>query len=167
MPLGVSRVRRALRGREEDEQPQVFGDRVKAMLRRLGHEVERARCNRVVVAADAKPGPAAQTVVDLVLRVRLLLILVADGERVEPEAHRRHAQELAVALLLPELLGEKMLEIDGVCHASARRAAEILGMACSMSASETAPTLRRNQPSSSFMAKALKGTAAMPAALST
>ena len=49
------------------------------------------------------------------------------------------------------------------CQTRASRAACSRGSAASMSASPTAPTLRRNQPSSSIAPKAWKGTAAKAA----
>src|SRR2546426_8089502 len=73
-PLLVYRVRRSLRWREEDEQPQVLRDGMKPMGHPQRREDDAARLHRTVLIANPNHGSAADDVVDLILLVRLLRI---------------------------------------------------------------------------------------------
>src|SRR3954454_8092487 len=90
-----------LRRCEHDEQAEPLLDRVEAMLLLRGDEEDVAGLDGPLVAARREPGPARDDVVDLVLGVRRRRAARARLEHVEPGAHARDAQELAVELTRP------------------------------------------------------------------
>src|SRR2546428_9087443 len=87
-PLLVYRVRRSLRWREEDEQPQVLRDGMKSMWHSGRREYDAARLHRTVLVVNPNHGSAADDVVDLPLLVRLLRIDATSREDVQAEAER-------------------------------------------------------------------------------
>src|SRR6058998_1842863 len=83
-PLLVYRVRRSLRWREEDEQPQVLRDGMKPMRQSGRREYDATRLHRTVLVTNANLGSAADDVVDLILLVRLLRIDASGGRTYRP-----------------------------------------------------------------------------------
>src|SRR5438876_6151325 len=69
-PLLVYRVRRSLRWREEDDQPQVLRDGMKPMRQSGRREYDAARLHRTVLVVNPNHGSAADDVVVLARMVR-------------------------------------------------------------------------------------------------
>src|SRR6266446_2789694 len=113
-PLLVYRVRRSLRWREEDEQPQVLRDGMKPMRQSGRREYDAARLHRTVLVANPNYGSAADDVVDLLLLVRLLRIDATSREDVQAEAERWHAEEFEIELAGFHALPVEVGEFEGV-----------------------------------------------------
>src|SRR5579863_9894323 len=88
----------ALRGGEEYQHREFFGDVVEAVLDILGYEENIAGSDFAVFVTGAEAGAAAHHVVHLIFLMRALQVGGAGCEYVEPGTHRRHAEKLAVQL---------------------------------------------------------------------
>src|SRR5213594_3714211 len=113
-PLLVYRVRRSLRWREEDDQPQVLRDGMKPMRQSGRREYDAARLHRTVLVVNPNHGSAADDVVDLLLLVRLLRIDATSREDVQAEAERWHAEEFEIELAGFHALPVEVGEFEGV-----------------------------------------------------
>src|SRR6266566_7048201 len=113
-PLLVYHVRRSLRWREEDDQPQVLRDGMKPMLQSGRREYDAARLHRTVLVVNPNHGSAADDVVDLLLLVRLLRIDATSREDVQAEAERRHTEEFKIGLAGLHALPVEVGEFEGV-----------------------------------------------------
>src|SRR5206468_4505732 len=98
----ASTTPRALRRREEDENPQLLGDQVKPRGPPRRHEVDAARLHLAVLVAHANGRSAGDDVIDLVLPVRLLRIDAASREDVQADAEGGPAKEFEIELLRSE-----------------------------------------------------------------
>src|SRR6185312_241941 len=99
-PLIAGRVytRSRLRRREHDQDREVGGDRVEAVVDVRGDEDDRPRVDRTILVSYPDPAVPGDDVVELVLVVRGLRIGLAGTQDVEADAHRVAAQELMVEL---------------------------------------------------------------------
>src|SRR6185312_15429229 len=99
-PLIAGRVytRSRLRRREHDQDREVGGDRVEAVVDVRGDEDDRPRVDRTILVSYPDPAVPGDDVVELVLVVRGLRIGLAGTQDVEAGAHRVAAQELEVEL---------------------------------------------------------------------
>src|SRR5213596_3645703 len=113
-PLLVYHVRRSLRWREEDDQPQVLRDGMKPMRQSGRREYDAARLHRTVLVVNPKHGSAADDVVDLLLLVRLLRIDPTSREDIQAEAERRHTEEFEIELAALDALAVEVGEFEGV-----------------------------------------------------
>src|SRR6478672_11871804 len=130
-PLIAGRVytRSRLRRREHDQDREVGGDRVEAVLDLRGDEDDRPRADRAIVLLDPHPALSGDDVVELVLVVRGLRIGLPGAQDVEARAHRVLAQELVVELPRGGPHGVEPVDLEGV-HARdpTRAAAENRGL---------------------------------------
>src|SRR6185437_8590813 len=99
-PLIAGRVytRSRLRRREHDQDREVGGDRVEAVIDVRSDEDDRPRVDRTILVSYPDPAVPGDDVVELVLVVRRLRIGLAGTQDVEAGAHRVAAQELEVEL---------------------------------------------------------------------
>src|SRR5437773_7627213 len=110
----ASVTRRSLRRREEDENPQLLGDRVKPMGHPRRREDDAARLHPAVLVAHANGRSAADDVIDLVLSVRLLRIDAASREDVQADAEGGPAEEFEIELAALHALAVEVGEFEGV-----------------------------------------------------
>src|SRR5437870_4782629 len=112
-PLLVYRVRRSLRWREEDEQPQVLRDGMKPMRQSGRREYDAARLHSALLVTNANLGSAADDIVELVL-VRLLRIHAASRKDIQAEAERGRPEEFKIDLAGLCALPVEVGEFEGV-----------------------------------------------------
>src|SRR5439155_16265607 len=144
-PLLVYRVRRSLRWREEDDQPQVLRDGMKPMLQSGRREYDAARLHRTVFVVNPNHGSAADDVVDLLLLVRLLRIDATSREDVQAEAERGCTEEFKIELAGLRALPVEVGEFEGVhgVETFANRASRRQGSPrCSPAAASGSPGVR-------------------------
>src|SRR5439155_13958069 len=145
-PLLVYRVRRSLRWREEDDQPQVLRDGMKPMLQSGRREYDAARLHRTVLVVNPNHGSAADDVVDLLLLVRLLRIDATSREDVQAEAERGCTKEFKIELAGLHALPVEVGEFEGVHDAAtfANRASWSQGSlsSCARAAARSRPGVR-------------------------
>src|SRR6266516_3028878 len=110
----ASITRRALRRREEDENPQLLGDRVKPMGHPRRHEDDAARLHLAVLVAHANGRSAGDDVIDLVLPVRLLRSDAASRADVQADAEGGRAKEFEIELAALDALAVEVGEFEGV-----------------------------------------------------
>src|SRR5580692_5843887 len=85
-----------LRGSEENQRSQFFGDVVEVVLNFGGDKEHAAGGNGLILVSGFETRLAADNVVHLVFMMRALPVDSAGGEDVESCAHRGHAEELPV-----------------------------------------------------------------------
>lgn len=89
---------RVFRRRKENKHSQVFNNRVKAVLDIRRYIDRRAGLDRAILITDADRSTPLDDVINLILGVRLLGILAACWQDVQPRAETRHADELKIAI---------------------------------------------------------------------
>src|SRR5262245_42623924 len=87
---------------------------MEAVLLARRYEDDAARADLPILPARADVGPAAQDVVDFVLRVRLLRVCRPGAQLVQPGAQRGHAQELPVQPPGPDALGGLVRHVENL-----------------------------------------------------
>src|SRR6266436_2838633 len=97
-PLLVYRLRRSLGRREDDENPQLLGDRMKSVGDSGRGEYDAARLHSALLVTNANRGSAADDIVDLILLVRLLRIHPASRKDIQAEAERGRPEEFKIEL---------------------------------------------------------------------
>src|SRR5579883_2504059 len=92
----VLRCQRIFRRREEDQDHQILGDRVKAMFDVRAHEDYCTRLHSSILLAYLDGAAPADDIVDFIFCMWLLQIDSTSGELVQPHTEGRNAQKFQV-----------------------------------------------------------------------
>ena len=107
-------LKRILSRRKENQQRQLFLNRMESVLNPRRHEDHSARLDGPLLLRNLHHAPPQHHVVSLILPVRLLRVLRAHAQMLDSQAHLRHAQELQVRELRPCPLARHLLHLKDV-----------------------------------------------------